>query len=165
MILTVLYLALPAFVANVMPILATPLRLWPRLAYPVNERFLGSHKTWRGLVVGMVFGSLTALVQWLVWMPYEVSLSWALLFGFLAGTGAILGDMAKSLVKRAVGIPSGGPFIPFDQIDYIIGMVACTLPLYPWSVEQVGILLIFVLIANPIVSTVSYFLGIKKTFW
>lgn len=164
-VLTVLYMAVPAYVANMMPVVVARFKMCESLATPVHIRLLGANKTWRGLLVGIVAGVVVALVQWLVWMPYVSSIGVALAFGLLAGAGALIGDMVESMVKRALGIGSGRPFIPFDQIDYIIGMLLFTLPVYLWSYTDMGILLVFVLVANPVTNVVAYLIGVKKTFW
>jgi CDP-2,3-bis-(O-geranylgeranyl)-sn-glycerol synthase len=163
--ITLLYIALPAFAANMAPVVAARLQVCTRLAFPVHARLLGLHKTWRGLFVGTLVGGAVALVQWFVWMPYLPGVGSALAFGLLAGSGALVGDMAKSVVKRALGIGSGRPFIPFDQIDYIVGMLVFTSLVYTWSVTDVAVLFVFVLIANPLTNALAYFAGVKNTFW
>jgi len=52
-----------------------------------------------------------------------------LLFGFLMGFGALLGDMTKSFFKRRLGYAPGKPFIPFDQLDFVVGALLFTYPL------------------------------------
>jgi CDP-2,3-bis-(O-geranylgeranyl)-sn-glycerol synthase len=37
--------------------------------------------------------------------------------------GAIFGDLIESFIKRRLKIPSGAPFTPRDQTDYIVGMI------------------------------------------
>lgn len=39
------------------------------------------------------------------------------------------GDAAKSFFKRRVHVPPGKPWVPFDQLDFVIGVFAL---LTPW---------------------------------
>lgn len=172
------YLAIPAFVANMLPVIVQRLRLWPKLEYPLDgritiwgKRLLGNNKTWRGLIVGICGAVLVALVQF--WLAYinVVAIDVLqgagefLLFGFLAGFGALLGDALKSTIKRQFNIAAGRPFIPFDQIDYLIGFLVCTAWLISWSWQQVVFLLLCGVILNPLVNFIAYVLKIKRTYW
>ncbi|MBR9703121.1 CDP-archaeol synthase, partial [Candidatus Woesearchaeota archaeon] len=47
-------------------------------------------------------------------------------FGFLAGFGALLGDLVESFIKRQLGFKSGELFFPWDKIDFVIGAFALT---------------------------------------
>jgi CDP-2,3-bis-(O-geranylgeranyl)-sn-glycerol synthase len=103
-----------------------------------GKRIFGDHKTWRGLVAGVVFGGLTGLFQMLVAQHANLSFippyapnyngAGAIWLGMLLGTGAGLGDCLKSLIKRQVGIAPGKHWFPFDQIDYIIGAYLLSAP-------------------------------------
>jgi TolB-like protein len=50
-----------------------------------------------------------ATVAWLMWV-----------LGQQAGVGAMAGDSAKSFVKRRLRIPPGRPWLPFDQVDFVM---------------------------------------------
>jgi CDP-2,3-bis-(O-geranylgeranyl)-sn-glycerol synthase len=87
------------------------------------------------------------------------------LFGFLAGFGAIFGDLLKSFFKRRVGIRSGGAWPVFDQLDFIIGFFAFTY-LIVWPMPEVVItIMLITLILHPLTNIVSYLLGFKKVWW
>jgi CDP-diglyceride synthetase len=160
-----LYAALPAFCANMAPVFAARWKWFPSLAVPIYEKYLGSHKTWRGVFVAVITGSLVGMVQALLISRNPIFLTTVILFGALSGFGAMLGDALKSAIKRALGIAPGAAFIPFDYIDYIAGMIVCTLPVYAWSWQQAAFLILFVSIANPAANAIGYFIGIKKTYW
>lgn len=171
-----LYLALPAFIANMAPVAAARWRVLPRFDRPLDggrsvrgRRLFGAHKTVRGLVVGTAAGALTALGQWLLppfagSLPYATAFS-ALAFGAAAGFGALAGDAVKSLFKRQLDIANGRPFIPFDYIDYVVGFLICTAPWYAWNGVEIAWLLFFALVANPLTNCLSYYAGIKRTAW
>ena len=42
--------------------------------------------------------------------------------------GALIGDAVESYFKRQRRIPSGQPWFPFDQTDYIIGGLLFSMP-------------------------------------
>ena len=164
-ILQLLYFFLPAYVANMMPVIG---KNWLKsLAKPVSKKLFGDHKTWRGLLLGTLGGIVTAGVQaWLnltSWniAPYD---KW-LLMGFLLGLGALLGDMLKSFFKRRVGIKPGHPWIPFDQLDFVVGGLAlCSFVYFPGWMNAV-ILAAASFVLDIIVNHLSYRLGMRKTAW
>ena len=176
--LFIFYLALPAFGANMAPVVAQKFQWLKFLAKPMDanlklkgQRLLGDHKTIRGLVVGIAAGVLIATIQFIlsqenfITIPYFKSLAVSIEFGFLAGAGTILGDALKSFFKRRFKIPSGKPFIPFDQVDYIIGFLIFTSIFVAWQIPDILFLLIFALIMNPITNLIAYALRIKPTYW
>ncbi len=142
--LLALWFLLPAAIANVAPIVAAKLPLMRRWETPIDGGktwrglpFLGAHKTWRGLLSGIVMGGLTFWLQqtayrhggWTHTIAYSVNyahISW--LLGPLMGLGALGGDAIESFFKRRHHVASGKPWIPFDQLDYIIGAVLVSLP-------------------------------------
>src|SRR5437773_6411567 len=52
---------------------------------------------------------------------------WPLL-GVLFGAGAMAGDSAKSFFKRRLGVEPGRPWIPFDQLDFVLGALVLVAP-------------------------------------
>lgn len=144
---------LPAAFANGAPILASrlpKLREWNARIdfgkYFHGRPLLGSHKTWRGLVSGMV---LATVVLWLQQIaaansslsPYftggmDYSALPTLLLGPLFGFGALGGDAIESFFKRRHGTPAGESWLPFDQIDYIIGAILVSLPFVVLTLRQ-----------------------------
>ena len=136
-ILQALFYALPIYLANMAPVFAKGV---PFLNFPLDggkmlkgERLFGENKTWRGLFAGTIMAMLVIWVQAYLYgnfeavrniSVYDYSRDDVILFGALLGFGAILGDALKSFIKRRFGIKSGRPFVPFDQLDFIIGALA-----------------------------------------
>ena len=132
------WLLLPGGMANMAPVLAA--RLFPRLDAPVDlgvsfrgRRVFGTHKTFRGLIAGAVAGGATFTAQGALathWpLLSELTLirlegAWSPAGGALLGLGALLGDLVKSFFKRRAGIDPGRPWVPWDQIDWILGTLA-----------------------------------------
>lgn len=85
--------------------------------------YLSPKKTWEGTVGGWIGGvAATALLgYWLVGLPWDHGLT----LGVLVATVAPLGDLAKSMVKRQMGVKDFSALIPghggmFDRIDSLL---------------------------------------------
>lgn len=130
-----LWLFLPAYMANMAPVFA--MRLFPRWNARLDagrrwrdgKPLLGAGKTWRGLVAGCVAGAGTAFLLSFIretdlpWSHFgHEAAAWApLLLGLGFGLGAIVGDAVKSFFKRRTGREGGAPWVPFDQLDFVVG--------------------------------------------
>jgi CDP-2,3-bis-(O-geranylgeranyl)-sn-glycerol synthase len=93
---------------------------------------LGPNKTYFGLfsaVLGGIFGAAIAIFMETLMGNFYLAASlmdWRriilyALWGATIGLGAIIGDTVKSLIKRRFGVAPGKPFVPWDQIDFVIG--------------------------------------------
>jgi CDP-2,3-bis-(O-geranylgeranyl)-sn-glycerol synthase len=137
-ILTLIWLFLPAGIANMGPVIANNISFLKKYNQPLDfgktfrgKRIFGDHKTIRGILAGGFMGLIVAFGQmllsdifsWLDRYSYQLdySSSRILLFGLCLGFGAIIGDAVKSFFKRQIGVEPGKPWVPFDQLDFIIG--------------------------------------------
>lgn len=131
------FLFLPAGIANMTPVLANKIPGLNRWQTPLDfgrtyrgKRIFGDHKTWRGLLTGVVCAGLVAVfLSWISvdhYIPADIGLQ-QFIFGAWIGLGALLGDAIESFFKRQIGVPSGHSWFPFDQIDYIIGAIVFSL--------------------------------------
>lgn len=151
-ILQSLWLLLPMGVANMSPVFVKKLGKWSDLRVDFGatlggKPLFGSHKTWRGMIAGTLVGGLVWWGQvWLLnntdiinkWYLFDYN-DFPIWVGFLLGFGAIFGDLIKSFFKRRVGVKSGDKWIPFDQIDYMvgglaIGSIVLPIPVMSWVV-------------------------------
>lgn len=124
------WLYLPAMAANLAPVLALHYRWLPVLAVPIDTKRLGNHKTYRGIIFGIAAGALVGVLQFAVYrvpaaqalslMSYG-SLATAVLLGVWLAVGALAGDAVKSFLKRRAGVAPGRLWLPWDQIDFVIG--------------------------------------------
>lgn len=159
---------LPAGVSNMTPILSSKLPYLRNWNTPMDmgksfhgHRIFGNNKTWRGLLTGVVLGTLTGYV---LSQTYFTDYN-AVLFTLMSASmslGALLGDAVESFFKRQRGIQSGQPWFPFDQTDYIIGGLLFTLPaaiLPVWLVFWVVVLYFGLHLVS---SYVGYRLGLKE---
>ena len=85
--------------------------------------YLSPKKTWEGTIGGWIGGVAGTLLlgHWLVGLPWLHGLA----LGVLVGTVAPFGDLAKSMVKRQMGVKDFSALIPghggmFDRIDSLL---------------------------------------------
>jgi CDP-2,3-bis-(O-geranylgeranyl)-sn-glycerol synthase len=143
---------LPVAFSNVTPILVARIPGLARFDAPLDDgrtwhgqAIFGPHKTWRGLFGGMVLAGVVFSLQqlaaahwgWAMTVSGEVRYDHLpLILGPLLGFGALGGDAIESFFKRQRGVPSGESWIPFDQLDYIIGGVVVSLLFVRFSLAQ-----------------------------
>ncbi len=177
-ILQALYFMLPVYFANMAPVFATKI-FGNIFAWPLdfnktinNKAILGKHKTWRGLIVGILIGTLVVWLQsylynfdWaksLSLIDYSIVNIW--LYGFLFGFGVIFGDALKSLIKRRQNLKPGAKWMPWDQFDFLGGLFFIFFVFIPsWPV------ILIILIISPFLPIMANWLGyilkIKKVSW
>lgn len=176
-VLQALYFALPMYLANMVPVLCARLSF---LGKPIDggrlyrgQPLFGSHKTWRGFIAGILFAIFTVFVQSLaaergmfsnVAIIDYTRISW-LLLGVLMGLGALGGDLLKSFFKRRLARASGASWVPFDQLDFVLGGLALT-SLYVWPGWPIAL---FLIIATPLLhylmNRLAFFCGLKQVPW
>ena len=120
---------LPAILKDCLAKLARPVDLGVQWH---GREIFGHNKTWRGLLVGIVVGIVTAGIQALLFFKTDFFRTNTLvdygkvnfiLLGALMGGGALMGDLAKSFIKRRLDVPPGKPWFPWDQLDWIAGAI------------------------------------------
>jgi CDP-2,3-bis-(O-geranylgeranyl)-sn-glycerol synthase len=175
-LLQVLYFFLPAYLANMSPVLVRC--RFSGLAVPIDggrmlwgKRVLGDHKTWRGLLAGMVAGILVFELQRfaykagvardLVMIDYSAH---PILPGLLMGLGAGVGDAVKSFFKRRIDIEPGASWPVFDQLDFFLGAYLFVSLVYAPPLLLVLASLPVILLGNIASNAVGYWLGFKKTW-
>ena len=128
-----LWIIFPAYVANGSAVLVgggTPVDFGKN--WKDGKRILGDGKTWRGLFVGTFVGmtcgfGLSVAAKYLEIYGYlglNDFLGFPLMIPIIFSVcfGALFGDMAESFFKRRVGKKRGEDWIPFDQIDFLLGV-------------------------------------------
>lgn len=177
-ILFALWFFAPAGIANVIPIIVAKVPFLRRFNAPIDmgatyrgKRVFGAHKTWRGLIFGIIFATLTLWGQqylignyaWAAELTSSVDYSSLplLLVGPLFGLGALAGDAIESFFKRQRGVKPGEGWFPYDQIDYIIGGALATMPFVQLSLITYVWLIVLWLIIHLVSSYAGYLLGLK----
>jgi CDP-2,3-bis-(O-geranylgeranyl)-sn-glycerol synthase len=162
-ILQLLYLMLPAYLANMAPPFT---RFWPGWNHPISRRWLGDHKTVVGFCAGLGVALVVTLVQSRVaWSRGLTSYAQWPFLGLAFGFGSMAGDSLKSLVKRLKGIAPGRPWIPMDQLDFIVGSLLLIAPFVTLSWPDIATVLAVSFVGDIAVNHVSYALGIRATKW
>ncbi|MCP6718565.1 MAG: CDP-archaeol synthase [Patescibacteria group bacterium] len=182
LILSSLYFFLPAYFTNMAPPLAKRFGIFDFLDKPIdfdktfnNKRILGAHKTWRGAVAGISIGILMSCVQaWLYQYPFTKQISLinyqninVLFFGFLMSFGTVLGDLFFAFIKRRLNLKPGTKFIPFDQINYVIGVYVIFSLTDAFKIDNLVwiVILISTFFLHIIVNRLGYLLGLHKAKW
>ncbi len=159
LITTALLFIGPAYFANAAPlVLGGGASLDGGRSLADGRPIFGPHKTVRGVIAGIVVGTLIGLAESLV----DPRLATA---GFMIALGAVLGDLLGAFVKRRLNVEPGKAFPVLDQLDFILGSVVLGYPFF-----QVGLIsiLLVVVVTPPIhlaTNYGAYRLGIKKTRW
>jgi CDP-2,3-bis-(O-geranylgeranyl)-sn-glycerol synthase len=171
-IIQTFWLLLPAGFANMAPVL---FKWIPFINHPVdfNKKFrdkpiFGRNKTYRGFLFGISTAILIVFIQKNLY-EYTSSISLinyaeinVFLLGFLMGFGGLLGDLIESFFKRQIGIDSGKPWFPFDQIDWVIGALIFTFFYINIEIKIIVVSILLFGILHPIINLIGYYLGIKK---
>ena len=176
-ILGLLYFMLPAYIANMAPVLGKG--VLKQLAIPIDrgkkwkgKPIFGKNKTWRGIVLGTAAGALVFLAQKYIYacptakalsiIDYSTATLW---IGVLLGLGAIMGDAVESFFKRRWGIKPGGNWFPFDQIDFTIGALLFASVYYFPGWGNAVIIVVLSMFGHIFFSHLGYYLNLKKDKW
>lgn len=161
------------------PIIAAHLPYFSKMNAPIDygmkfrgKPALGAHKTWRGLVSGVIAATIVVYIQQLAWQSSnntfltDASMDYMyyspLLLGALFGLGALLGDAIESFFKRQTNIPSGGSWFPFDQIDYIIGGCLALAFVARLDVFEYVLILLLWFVLHLVFSYIGFLLKLKS---
>ncbi|MEM4244868.1 MAG: CDP-2,3-bis-(O-geranylgeranyl)-sn-glycerol synthase [Candidatus Nanoarchaeia archaeon] len=172
------YYAAPIYFANMAPVITK--KILPSLVKPIDfgktwkgKPILGKNKTFRGLVMGVVFGIIITLLQYRFYgfesfrmiSIFDYKLGISILLGALMGFGAMFGDMFESFFKRRIGIESGKPWIPFDQIDFIVFGLLFSFIIFIPPITYMIIILIISPLGHIAINHLAFYLKIRKEKW
>jgi len=175
-LLQILYLFLPAGLANMAPPFASI--VFPYLGFPVDfgktfrgKRIFGDHKTVRGFVSGTIAGVLCIYLQRYLYTSSPFFRSISLLdytqvpiaFGLFLAFGSLVGDAIKSFFKRQVGVEPGQAWFPWDQIDWIIGALIFAVPFIKITPVISFSFLLIGLLTHLLTKVIGFFLKINDT--
>ncbi|HIJ06944.1 MAG: hypothetical protein XE11_0508 [Methanomicrobiales archaeon 53_19] len=138
-----------------------------------GRRIFGDGKTLRGFLAGVAGGVVIGLIQ--IFIQSRIGL-WVfpehtLMSITLLAVGALLGDLAKSFLKRRKGVGRGEKWPVADQFDLVIGAFIMLLIFDPgWLLSAITLpIAIAILILTPILhrgtNIIGYILGIKDVPW
>jgi CDP-2,3-bis-(O-geranylgeranyl)-sn-glycerol synthase len=168
----VLLFILPAYIANATPVIfggGMPIDF--RRKFTDGERILGDGKTWRGLLAGLFFGTLTGIVE--SQLCSSAMLQGALcmnflVLGFVLSLGAMLGDLAGSFIKRRMRIKRGQPSLILDQLSFLLFAILFSVPFAPaglFTLDSLLFLVVLTYLLHVITNIFANRLGLKKVPW
>lgn len=177
-LLTIIWIFLPVGLANTAPVLANNTPLLKDLKTPLDfgktfrgKRIFGDHKTVRGIVAGLLMGLLVVSIQMVLFSQFEQLARYSytidysslptLLLGAALGFGAVAGDAVKSFFKRQAGISPGKNWIPFDQLDFILGGIIFSFPFLVLPLSYYVVALCLALFIHPLANVISWMLGLQ----
>jgi CDP-diacylglycerol--serine O-phosphatidyltransferase len=175
-VITALLAIIPLAFAGALHMLVVKNNLLPQLAMPINKKWFGVSKTWRGVLCMPLF---TALGFYIVFTLFNVNSGYAsfdlsryspIELGLMLGLAYIMAELPNSWMKRRMGIPSGELpdknrmlFIIADQLDSVVGcglvyVIVIGMPVTTFiSLILIGLYIAFA------VKNILYHLGYKKT--
>ena len=172
--LAALWIMIPAYVPNSAAAVlggGTPIDFGK--TFRDGRRIFGDGKTYRGFFGGVLSGILAGLV--LIWATSAFGLTGLPQHTFLSvtllATGALLGDLIKSFLKRRLGKDRGESWFLADQYDLVVGAFVLILLFNPgWLFENITLpiaiwIVILTLLLHRIVNIIGYYIGVKEVPW
>jgi len=163
-----LWFIFPAYCANAAPVIfggGRPIDFGK--IFWDGKPILGSHKTFRGFLSGIVIGTLVGFFQTLLFQyvlfQYGDQFRYNVLLGFMLSLGALVGDVVESFIKRRLGISPGCSLPIADQLDFVAGALLFSIPVSPPL--SLTTLLTIIIITPPIhllTNFLANFLKIKR---
>lgn len=159
---------LPAYFANSSPVVFGGGK---KIDYGKNfydgRRVFGEGKTWKGLVAGVAFGTLCAIILSLLDNLYLPALPFRekVVVGLLLSCGTMAGDLVGSFVKRRLAIAQGSQHEFYDQLLFLGGALAFASPAFLPPLETILFLIAVTYILHKAFNYLAHALKLKKVPW
>ena len=167
---------LPAYFANMAPVFFSRMDF---LNIPVDfgkkirrKPIFGANKTYRGFFFGILCAIAVSFLQLLAYknVPYferisliDYSRTNLFVWGGLMGFGALFMDTIKSFFKRRAGIKPGRSWVPFDQLDYVVGALLFTSIVLILDWGHIITMILLSVALHLITTFTGYYTGIRKS--
>jgi CDP-2,3-bis-(O-geranylgeranyl)-sn-glycerol synthase len=170
-ILRLLWLILPAYVANGTPVVAAKIITVLNLErHPIDfnkyffdrKRIFGDNKSWEGFLTGLALGIVTGFIQY-----YIIEDDIYIYRGIVLSFGALTGDLIGAFIKRRLGIKPGKPLPVLDQILFIVIAITFTQALNYLIISFVEFVYIIIttFILHITTNFIAYLLKLKDVPW
>lgn len=141
-----------------------------------GKRIFGDSKTWRGLAIALVAGTLFGLLWFYLsksgplGQVYYGAFDFRItdpFFGLYLAAGAMLGDLLNSFLKRRLGMAPGQPLWGFDQLNLIFGGLLVAYFLAPTFItaEELVALIIITFAIHLLGNQIAYCTKKKRVRW
>ncbi len=178
-----IYFMLPAYLANVSALAfggGKPLDF--NRNFTDGRRLLGDGVTWRGTIIGIIIGTLIAIIQGLIYMYYgdifmilpgwvtiqgvipANYLDWIFL-GLALSVGALLGDAVGSFIKRRFKIGRGKPAPLLDQLDFVVGALILASLVVNIPLNLIILIVILSVFLHLAANYIAYLLKLKDVWY
>jgi CDP-2,3-bis-(O-geranylgeranyl)-sn-glycerol synthase len=163
----ILLYIIPLYVANSTAlILAGKTRIDLNTKWIDGKELLGKGKTIKGTLFGITTGTITAItINTLFPQTTTTFYENYILLGLLLSTGAILGDMTASFIKRRSGIKQGAPVFLLDQLDFVIGGIITASIIHTPTIPEIIIICTITIITHKTSNWIAYKTHLKKVPW
>lgn len=125
-----------------------------------GKRILGDGKTVKGILFGILWAGVggvgQATFRGLLGLNGTPPILF-ILYGFIIGSGALLGDLTGAFIKRRLGMPRGAPAPGMDQLNFIFGASLLAYPLLGVSLTM----FLFLVVVTPLIHLLSGVIGYK----
>jgi CDP-2,3-bis-(O-geranylgeranyl)-sn-glycerol synthase len=153
-VIDTIFLYLPAYFANASPvILGGGGPIDGGVKWIDGKPLLGSHKTVKGTILGVVVGAIVGILQK---NP---------LGGSLQAFGAIIGDIIFSFLKRRLDMVPGASFPLLDQLDFIIFAIILSYPIQTPGLDTSLGILVLTIPLHYLTNFIAFRLSLKKNPW
>ncbi len=169
-IFNALYYIFPAYCANASPVIfggGKPVDCGRK--FLDGKPIFGSHKTYRGLISGLLIGTLVGWIQEFL-APNIPNVNFpkgSTFLGFVLSLGALFGDLMGSFVKRRFDLKPGSPLPIIDQIDFVIAALFFASLVDPFSLSISKAIMIIALTfpIHFLANFIAYMLHLKDNPW
>ena len=160
-----LYYVFPAYCANGAPVIFGGGRpIDGGRNFSDGKPILGSHKTYRGLVSGILIGTIVGWAQDSL-APNVGLPKGNVILGFVLSLGALIGDLIGSFIKRRLNLKPGAPLPVSDQIDFVLMALLLGSLVKPPTLEDALIILGLTVPIHLLINIAAYLLRLKKNPW
>ncbi len=161
------FTAIPLYTANASAMLfggKTPIDrgriLWD------GQPLLGKGKTWKGTGMGIIIGTISGMIIQYFFPALVHSLTPNyLLYTFLLSTGALLGDMVGSFIKRRMKLKPGQPAHILDQLDFVVGGLVLGVGVLVPNLTGMLLLIMITPFVHLAFNRFAYIIKIKSVPW